>query len=474
MDKRVRRDAPSCRSKDIYVAPGQKHVESGSSLELKWKPECIKSDKFDTYLFSQMGDSVLPIHAWLGLRTSDGGMTVPLDPKWWGHKQNVTVNLQFVPRGSQPWETPYPLGSSWVLTANNSDSSSHVDISPTRQDPHITDYNEHSDGLSSGELAVSVVLPVVAVLCLIVAGFMWHRKRLERRAIARRERSMKYAGSSTAHSGVSMVHSPQNVDASVVPGYPVTVNEPGWTADGFAEKSDEFVGGEFGADTTDTLAQTAIQPQEQQEQHYGYNAADVPAGAADLADGNNVQAESDGHGGRRRRRKHGRRDRRSKQQTDWLKGMPDNPDEYNATEFPTRVQAPAPKPEPQVRMSDAAPRLAMLDMPYKDDDNASAISDVPVAYEIDRSFAKPERKPPPNVPPKAAHSTIKDERTAPVADSAEDSRNQRILSYLAGVRASSQTGENDGMVQPHPKSSQPKRRSTADSDMFEDAEDSLN
>ena len=104
----------------------------------------MHSNKFDVYLYSQKGDSVLPIHAWLGLNARDGAKTVQLDSKWWDKQQDLHVNLQYVPNGFQPWETSYPLGATWILSANSSETPSNLDTSPSWSNAQVTDYIHHS------------------------------------------------------------------------------------------------------------------------------------------------------------------------------------------------------------------------------------------------------------------------------------------------------------------------------------------
>ena len=56
------------------------------------------------------------------------------------------------------------------------------------------------DTLSPGKVAAAVVLPIVALIAVLVGGFMWHRRRQARRDAERRERISSYSQSATSPS----------------------------------------------------------------------------------------------------------------------------------------------------------------------------------------------------------------------------------------------------------------------------------
>lgn len=206
MAKRVRRKAAACYSKDLYQSPTPGQVVSDNALSLRWNPDCIESSTFDVYLYSQHQSTSLPVHAWLGLSTAAGAKSVPLQAQWWNHTQNMAVNLQFVPGGSQPWESPYPLSPSWTLgNAGNSDVG--IDASVVSSNNDVTRYAT-LDSLSPGKLAAAVVLPILALIAVLVGGFLWQRKRQARRNAERHERSMSYAQSATSPPAV-YTHTPE-------------------------------------------------------------------------------------------------------------------------------------------------------------------------------------------------------------------------------------------------------------------------
>ncbi|WFD19675.1 hypothetical protein MCAP1_001911 [Malassezia caprae] len=208
MAKRVRRQAAACHSKDLYRSPKPGQVVSNSALSLRWNADCIDSGTFDVYLYSQHQSTSLPVHAWLGLSTDDGAKSVPLQAQWWNHTQNMVVNLQFVPGGSQPWESPYPLSPSWTL-GDTGDSNMGIDASVVSSNNDVTRYAT-PDNLSLGKLAAAVVLPILALIAVLVGGFLWQRKRQARREAERRERSLSYAQSTISPPAV-YTHTPETV-----------------------------------------------------------------------------------------------------------------------------------------------------------------------------------------------------------------------------------------------------------------------
>ena len=462
MDRRVRRNAPSCRSADMYASPVRNQKVSGSHLALKWKPDCMHSNQFDVYLYSQKGDSVLPIHAWLGLNARDGVKTVQLDSKWWDKQQDLRVNLQYVPNGFQPWETSYPLGATWILSANSSETPSNLDTSPSWSNAQVTDYNHHSSGLSGGELAAAIVLPVLAALSILGAGLFWHRMRLARRQAARSEPPMKHTPSTADRSAVSF-NSPQHAyDSSAIPGDLSAMHDndlslgdvkdpPGtWYADTSAPTQNDSV----------PYAVYAY------EQPYTLENTPVSQGATETA-----PRELDGDDKCHFTRKP-KRERRSEkplvfESPTWSRSGSFQPDEYNVPEFVSREKRKT-APYATRKASSKAP-LTMLDQaptPKEDEDKSSSISDGSPMYELDEAMAPSMPKTTRTLPrqgPELLHKSI-----SRVEPSTEESRNRRILSYLAGVAASQGDDRYHNVIYDN-QGDLSSRRPSYDSDVFQDA-----
>lgn len=206
MPKRVRRQTGACHAKDLYQSPTPGQVVNGSSLSLRWNPDCIRSSTIDVYLYSQHQSTSLPVHAWLTLSNAPGNKSVPLQAQWWNHTQNMAVNLQMVPGGSQPWESPYPLSLSWTL-GNVGDSDMGIDASVVSSDADVTRYAAPDD-LSPGKIAAAVILPILALIAVLVGGFVWQRRRQARRDAARHERYLSYSQQATTPPTVQ-THTPE-------------------------------------------------------------------------------------------------------------------------------------------------------------------------------------------------------------------------------------------------------------------------
>lgn len=423
----------------------------------------MHSDKFDVYLYSQKGDSVLPIHAWLGLRAKDGAKTVQLDSKWWDKQQDLHVNLQFVPNGFQPWETSYPLGTTWILSANSSETPSNLDTSPTWSNAQVTDYNHHSSGLSSGELAAAIVLPILAALAMIGAGFFWHRIRVAKREAARSERSMKHAGSTADHSAVSFDSPQYAYDSSAMPGYVTAMHD----SDLSMVDAKDSPGQLYGDTSLSTQNDSVPHAVYAYEQPYTYQNAPLSQDTTEAATG-----EPDRDDKWRRTRKP-RRERRSKkpfasESYTWSRSGSLQPDEYNVPEFVSRENGNT--AQYTTHKTNSNTQLTMLDQMHvrtEDADKSSSISDGPAMYELDGAIAPPMPKTTrklPSLGPEVPNKSI-----SRVEPSTEESRNQRILSYLAGVAASQGDHGNHDITYDN-RGGLSSRRPSYDSDVFQDAE----
>ena len=113
----------------------------------------------------------------------------------------------------------------------------------------------------------------------------------------------------------------------------------------------------------------------------------------------------------------------------------------------------------------------MLDQeltPKEDEDKSSSISDGPAMYALDEAMAPSMPKTTRTLPsqgPEPRHKSI-----SPAEPSTEESRNRRILSYLAGVAAASQGDHRDVNVIYDNRDGLSNRRPSYDSDVFQDAD----
>ena len=211
----VRRAArASCRSEDIYVAPKAASSINSGSTTLQWNTKCVTSGNVDIYLYAQQQQAaVRPIHAWLGLPAGQGSANVQLLPEWWNGTSKLPMNLQIVPSGGQAWETQYPMSKSFtVLSASGLPSGTENVTSP-----HVTDYSG-SGQIGTGPLAAAIVVPIVVVLALFGATFVWlHKRKLKRHEQkVRTLASSQYSGSGTP----AMSQAPSVPPMSVYNAYP--------------------------------------------------------------------------------------------------------------------------------------------------------------------------------------------------------------------------------------------------------------
>lgn len=230
-----RRDgpAPPCRSKDLYVAPVAGAKVPVGGVTVRWQPSCLQgiSDSLDLYLYSQQPlPSALPMHAWTRIRAGAGAINIQIDPSWWNASDSATLNMQFVPTGSQPWQSELPLSAAWIATNEQRHGDSGYIPKASNAVSQITPGGSPPSGsLSKGALAAAIVVPVVVVLLALGATIAWflHRKN-EKKARARRQSSRysQYAcpTSQPSMSGPSEPAVP-SVGEPAMPGDHVTTGE---------------------------------------------------------------------------------------------------------------------------------------------------------------------------------------------------------------------------------------------------------
>lgn len=230
MTVRVRRQAAACHSQDLYVSPAPGARIESATLDLKWKPECLRSNRFDLYLYAQQQSSNLPVHAWLNVPSSNGEKQLPLQASWWNATQDLRMNLQMVPSGSQPWESPYPLSGTWTMSA----TGSSVDPSAKVNNAQVTKYAAPK-GLSTGALVAAIVVPIVGALLLAaLAWYLW-------RNLARRRRRR----AASAYTTPALAEPSSNSTAVLQ----TTSDNPTVSYGAFDSATNTYTDGSFGKDT---------------------------------------------------------------------------------------------------------------------------------------------------------------------------------------------------------------------------------
>lgn len=472
MVKRVRREALKCHSKDIYLAPSLGQSIGGRSFDVSWKPDCIKSSKLDIYLFSRHDPITLPLHAWLGLNTEEGSKSLPLDSSWWNGTSNLVANLQFVPSGSQPWETSIPLGPTWYLKGDNNNKSGRLDASSAWSNGKVTDYNDKNSDLSNGALAAAVILPILALLGLIVAAFMWNRHKIAKREEARRTRSMKQL----SPNGASLPEAPAPMYGqepySSIGTYHVDV------PDGYLEESDV---------------------KDLHNQDYSYGQVMLPSMETDNTQFEHVQSQpidslqhkdgdlnvsSNTKDQRRRSRKHPnekrksskRRTRSSRQHYSIGSSLLHQANSGSLPE--SRVQA-----ELQRRTREFRPhsRYGMLERPYSSPDDADSMSDLDqLSYGPNHDKATPVAATSSQGPGTRLGASKKSATLDPAPQEPDilhernkfDGVNQRVLRYLQSLGTDDQETNDDSFANARSGSTQKHQLSTQ-RNVFYDTDDSL-
>ncbi|PKI84733.1 hypothetical protein MVES1_000896 [Malassezia vespertilionis] len=198
----------------MYLFPQSGDNVNQPNVTLRWNPKCFSDKTLNLYLYApDQPQAVLPIHGWLGISSSEGAANVNLNPQWWNKTANAKMNLQFVPSGSQPWETKYPVSRSWTASVPEQAPNGFGSVGSSQ---YITNFGHTSGNLGSGELAAAIVVPVVVVLALVAAAFVWHKQRADKRAVAHAEsvRKSLYAGASTPSMQQSMTQPASVIDTA--------------------------------------------------------------------------------------------------------------------------------------------------------------------------------------------------------------------------------------------------------------------
>ena len=127
----------------------------------------------DIYLYSP-GSSTPRIHVWEKVYFSPGSYETSLEPRWWNSSSSISLQLAIVDHGTAPYLATLPAGPMFTATYTAPSSGTPAVADVTKADSGVTVINNMpttSHGLSTGKIAVAVIIPLMFIVALIVAAY---------------------------------------------------------------------------------------------------------------------------------------------------------------------------------------------------------------------------------------------------------------------------------------------------------------
>ncbi|KAG8982324.1 hypothetical protein FRB94_014473 [Tulasnella sp. JGI-2019a] len=166
----------------LYIAPTSSQVvDSSAPFTIQWDNTCFDSNPtaVDIYLTAPNNTNT-QVYTWLSVANS-GTYSTTLKPSWWNSTSAIALQLAIIQSGTPSFLTDLPAGP--VFTANYDASkagtatTSATSSAATHDSPYeVVDNFFH--GLSKGQIAVAVLLPLIAIFTA-VGVYVWYARKKE-------------------------------------------------------------------------------------------------------------------------------------------------------------------------------------------------------------------------------------------------------------------------------------------------------
>ncbi|PAV14829.1 hypothetical protein PNOK_0938200 [Pyrrhoderma noxium] len=171
----------SCSSGGFITSPeaGQE-IDTSNEVMFAWDSSCLDITAADLYLYAPYRDSSL-VQMFKNVDFTKGSYNTTLKPKWWNSSSSVELELTIVETGTYAFLATLPPGPVWTANYDSTKQTDSSDVGTTSTtDSNVTTVNNletGKSGLTKGQLAAAVLLPLIAVGLALAAYIVISRKR---------------------------------------------------------------------------------------------------------------------------------------------------------------------------------------------------------------------------------------------------------------------------------------------------------
>jgi len=171
---------PSICPSGPYVSPkADDLIDPSSPLDIEWDPTCfINSTSLQLDLYGGQGAL---LHAWTGINSTSGHLTVDLDPTWWNNTNSPSAHLDFIPLTEEGLGKTISLPSGPTFTLGGQ-TSLPASASQTQNDGNWISDRLNPLHLSKPHYIAAIVAPLatVAVLGAVIWAVVRSRAKTAR------------------------------------------------------------------------------------------------------------------------------------------------------------------------------------------------------------------------------------------------------------------------------------------------------
>ncbi|KAG8905004.1 hypothetical protein FRB99_000877 [Tulasnella sp. 403] len=169
----------------LYLAPtAGAQVDSSKPMTISWDNSCFQPAPSTVDIYMTAPSSTNPqIYTWYNVDYHAGTLNVDLKPKWWNSTSTIPLQLNIVQSGTPSFLTQFPAGPVFSATYDPStaqtDSAAAAAANTNVPDSPYTSVNNlyHGGGLTKGQLAAAVLLPLLFIFTGVAVYVVIARKK---------------------------------------------------------------------------------------------------------------------------------------------------------------------------------------------------------------------------------------------------------------------------------------------------------
>lgn len=185
-----------CTAATFYKSPASgTTVSLNNGFDIQWDTSCIgQPTAVDISLLSpDLPLNQSSVHKWANVNFSNGQYTVQLNPSWYQSKASIKLQLSIVASGTPIFlQTGQTLPTGPIFTgAYNASAGTQLAVDSTplagNSSNQVTYVNNFYKGLTKGQVAAAVIMPILFVAACIAAYVFWTRRKEAQRRREYRE-----------------------------------------------------------------------------------------------------------------------------------------------------------------------------------------------------------------------------------------------------------------------------------------------
>jgi hypothetical protein len=179
--------AESCTSAAFYKSPTDRSTVSlNAPIHVQWDPTCFGSPASVDITFTspELPSNSSTLHSWKSVNFAKGEYNVTLEPRMFNSKSRLTIQMAIqkpgdanTPAPLQPEQIPFTITFNGTYDASQASDTTSTPFTGNSSDQFTVVNNFTKQGLTKGQIAAAVLMPILFVAACIAAYVFWSRKK---------------------------------------------------------------------------------------------------------------------------------------------------------------------------------------------------------------------------------------------------------------------------------------------------------